>query len=105
MKCIKKWVISEPTVDPIDSNDILTDTAKFLDLDIKTVKIEDLEFVKDFTLSVKENGPVFGFVTWFDCDFSKGNKKILLSTSPYKKSTHWKQTIFYFDEPLNVQVN
>ena len=39
MKCIKKWVISEPTVDPIDSNDILTDTAKFLDLDIKTVKI------------------------------------------------------------------
>lgn len=39
MKCIKKWVVSEPTVDPIDSNDILTDSNEFLRIDIKTVKI------------------------------------------------------------------
>jgi hypothetical protein len=41
-------------------------------------------------------------VTWFDCDFSHGAKKITLSTSPYKKQTHWKQTVFYIDQPLDV---
>lgn len=43
-----------------------------------------------------------GIVTWFDCHFSHGSKTICLSTSPYKKQTHWKQTVFYFDTPLEV---
>ena len=47
-------------------------------------------------------GGFFGFVSWFDCDFSHGSKKICLSTSPYRKQTHWKQTVFYIDEPLEV---
>jgi protein arginine N-methyltransferase 1 len=41
-------------------------------------------------------------VTWFDCIFSHGQKKINLSTSPYKKQTHWKQTLFYTDKPFEV---
>lgn len=47
-------------------------------------------------------GGLYAFVTWFDCDFSHGNKKIVLTTSPYKKQTHWKQTVFYFDNPFDV---
>jgi hypothetical protein len=35
--------------------------------------------------------------------FSHGQKKIVLSTSPYKKHTHWKQTVFYVDEPIDVK--
>ena len=104
MKCIKKWVLSEPIVDPIDQNDILTDTCTFFDLDLKTCTTADLEFLKKFHLNVTMDGPVYGFVTWFDCMFSKGNKKITLSTSPYKKSTHWKQTIFYLDKPIDVSI-
>ena len=42
---------------------------------------------------------------WFDCYFSFGSKKIVLSTSPYKKSTHWKQTIFYLEKPFKVDVH
>ena len=41
-------------------------------------------------------------MSWFDCDFSHGSKKITLSTSPYKKQTHWKQTVFYVDNPIDV---
>ena len=44
-------------------------------------------------------------MTWFDTDFSKGSKTITLSTSPYRKSTHWKQTIFYLDKPLQIKQN
>jgi hypothetical protein len=48
-----------------------------------------------------------GLVAWFTVDFShayKGNSKespkkdkspIVLSTSPFKKATHWKHTLFY----------
>jgi type I protein arginine methyltransferase len=28
---------------------------------------------------------------------------VSLSTSPYKKYTHWKQTVFYFDDTINVK--
>lgn len=102
MKCIKKWVLSQPLVDPIDSKDILTNTYRYWEVDLKTVKKEDLDYTRNFNLTVDLDGKVYGFVTWFDCEFSKGTKKITLSTSPYRKSTHWKQTIFYLEKPFKV---
>jgi hypothetical protein len=61
-----------------------------------------LDYQKVFELKVVYSGKVYGFVTWFDCQFLKGVKKVTLSTSPYRKSTHWKQTIFYVKEPFDV---
>jgi len=37
MKCIQKWVLSEPLVDPIDTQDIVSNNVKFYDIDLKTV--------------------------------------------------------------------
>jgi hypothetical protein len=31
-----------------------------------------------------------GLLTWFDCWFTFGKNEVELSTSPYKKDTHWK---------------
>jgi len=53
-------------------------------------------------LNVETDGVIHGFVTWFDCLFTHGGKSINLSTSPYKKQTHWKQTIFYVEKPFEV---
>lgn len=102
MKCIQKWVLSQPLVDPIDSQDIVSNNVKIYDIDLKTVKKQDLDFSCDFQLDLEVSGIVHGFVTWFDCIFSHGVKKITLSTSPYKKQTHWKQTLFYVDSPFEV---
>lgn len=63
----------------------------------------ELDFFANFNLNIEVEGRVYGFVTWFDCLFSHGTKKITLSTSPYKKQTHWKQTVFYVDHPFNVK--
>lgn len=104
MKCIKKWVLSEPLVDPINDKDILSNTCKYYEIDLKTVTKADLDYTRNFKLKIDYEGKVYGFVTWFDCEFSKGDKKITLSTSPYKKSTHWKQTIFYLESPFKVGV-
>lgn len=95
MKCMKKWILSEPIVDPINHQDILSDEALILDLDLQTVQTKDLDFSADFSLKIQMEGGIYGLVTWFDCDFSHGHKQVILSTSPYKKHTHWKQTIFY----------
>ena len=40
MTCIKKWVLSEPLVDPIDSQYILTTNKKFYDIDLEKVTKE-----------------------------------------------------------------
>merc|ERR1711966_382684 len=39
----------------------------------------------------------------FDTPFSYLQNPILLSTSPYKKYTHWKQTVFYTEHDLYVR--
>lgn len=38
MKCIKKWVLSEPLVDPIDSKDILSSSYRYYHIDLENVK-------------------------------------------------------------------
>lgn len=38
MKCVKKWVLSEPLVDPINSEDILSNSYNYHEIDLHTVK-------------------------------------------------------------------
>lgn len=102
MKCMKKWVLSEPIVDPIDHQDILSNTMKFYDIDLEKILVADLDFNSMFNIKIEIDGWIHGFVSWFDCDFSHGKNIICLSTSPYKKQTHWKQTVFYLDKPIQV---
>ena len=37
MKCIKKWVLAEPLIDPIDHHNILSTNDNFYSMDLKTV--------------------------------------------------------------------
>jgi len=50
MKCIKKWVLSEPLVDPIDYKDILTNNCEYYTIDLKAVKKEELDYIREFNL-------------------------------------------------------
>jgi hypothetical protein len=42
------------------------------------------------------------FVVWFDAMFEGPDRTVELSTSPYSDSTHWRQSIFYIEEPVMV---
>ena len=53
-------------------------------------------------LSANVSDKVRAVTIWFDCYFTNSNNR-KLSTSPYKKSTHWKQTTFYLPEALDVK--
>uniref|UniRef100_A0A8C4SNK4 Protein arginine N-methyltransferase 6 n=1 Tax=Erpetoichthys calabaricus TaxID=27687 RepID=A0A8C4SNK4_ERPCA len=39
---------------------------------------------------------------WFSVTFQGEDKPLVLSTSPFKQETHWKQSILYLDEPVDV---
>ena len=53
MSSIKAWAMLEPLVDVVSRNQINTDAATILDIDIKTVKVSDLDFASEYRLNVR----------------------------------------------------
>ena len=103
-------VLKEPCIDFVNAyenedcyNAIISDTYKILDLDLVRMKKEDVNFATSYTLKMNQNSQASAIVAWFDCIFEDLNKKVTLSTSPFKPYTHWKNTIFYLDQPILVK--
>ena len=99
--CFKPWALREPLVDTVDAKQIMSrDPCKIFDIDINTVKKEDLDFTAKFSLVADRNDYCHGFLLYFDVTFASGHKPISFSTSPESQYTHWKQTTFYLIEDL-----
>lgn len=103
MSSIRKVAITEPLVDVVDPKQIVSSSFMVKEVDLYVAKREDLDFESPFRLVVKRNDFVQALVTYFNVDFSKCHKRIGFSTSPESQYTHWKQTVFYFDEYLTVK--
>mgnify|MGYP001162320665 FL=1 len=71
------------------------------------LKIFDFDFTKSFpetqeiklTLIPTKEGIAHAIAFWFEL---KLNPKISLSTSPFKKNTHWQQAIYSITPPLTL---
>ncbi|KAJ1677056.1 Nuclear SAM-dependent mono-and asymmetric methyltransferase [Spiromyces aspiralis] len=105
MSCIKDIALREPLVDNVDSRFINTTSCVFKEVDIMTVKKEDLIFTAPFEIKAKRNDYVHAFIAWFDIWFNASHKPVYFTTSPYGKYTHWKQTVFYTRQTLNVSTD
>jgi len=81
----------------------MSDFCCILDLDLMTMKPEDVNFSNHYSLSMQYTDKVHAIVTWFDVTFGDLQRPVVLTTSPVKKYTHWKQSIFYLDKPLDVR--
>ncbi|EGW34726.1 HNRNP arginine N-methyltransferase [Spathaspora passalidarum NRRL Y-27907] len=97
-----KTAMSEPLVDTVENNALITSSAKFFEFDINTVTKEELAFKRDFELEVLENDLCHAYIVYWDAVFP-GNEKVTLATGPMNQYTHWKQTVFYMDQVLNVR--
>jgi type I protein arginine methyltransferase len=102
MTPIKEIALSEPVVDIVDGNALVTDAVSILQLDILTCKKEDLDFSVPFTLQAQRNDYIHGLVAYFECAFTQIHKPIGFSTSPLARYTHWKQTILYLEDVITV---
>ena len=120
MSSIREVAISEPLVDCVDPNQVVTNNCCikvsfleyhfiikcfvfFQDIDLYTTTVEDLAFESNFEVSCNRNDYVHALVTYFVVEFSKCHKRTGFSTSPDSQYTHWKQTVFYLREALTVK--
>lgn len=104
MSCIKDLAISEPLVDCVESKQIATTECLLKEIDLHSVKKEDLSFEVPFRLPLKRDEYIHAFMTHFTIDFTACHTPIGFSTSPEaSKYTHWKQTVFYFPDHITGQ--
>ncbi|XP_025770126.1 protein arginine N-methyltransferase 1 [Puma concolor] len=103
MSCIKDVAIKEPLVDVVDPKQLVTNACLIKEVDIYTVKVEDLTFTSPFCLQVKRNDYVHALVAYFNIEFTRCHKRTGFSTSPESPYTHWKQTVFYMEDYLTVK--
>ncbi len=81
MSSIKKWALFEPLVDVVDTELINTEACPIFYVDLKTIKIEELDFASEYQLRVKRDDKIHAFVAWFDVFFSHSLVPVKLSTS------------------------
>lgn len=103
MSSIRKVAITEPLVDVVDPKQIVSSSFMIKEVDLYTVTKADLDFTSPFHLIVKRNDFVQALVTFFNVEFTKCHKRLGFSTSPESPYTHWKQTVFYFDDYMTVK--
>ncbi len=91
MKHIQSLALTEPLVDVVESNSIVSDSIAFQTIDLYTVKIEDLTFKVPFTITATRDDYIHAFVSYFDIAFTASHTPLTFSTGPASRYTHWKQ--------------
>merc|ERR1711973_411233 len=103
MSAIRQIALSEPLVDVVEAKQVVTDSCMMKEIDLKTVKVEELNFKVPFTIRSRRNDYIHAFVCFFNVEFSACHKRTGFSTGPESRYTHWKQTVFYLNETLTVK--
>ncbi|XP_056655104.1 protein arginine N-methyltransferase 8 isoform X1 [Monodelphis domestica] len=103
MTCIRDVAMREPLVDIVDPKQVVTNACLIKEVDIYTVKTEELSFTSAFCLQIQRNDYIHALVTYFNIEFTKCHKKMGFSTAPDAPYTHWKQTVFYLEDYLTVR--
>lgn len=103
MSAIRTVALNEPLVDVVESRQVVTDSCKLKDIDLNTVKVEELNFTCPFSISSRRNDYVHAFVAYFTVEFSPCHKRTGFSTGPESRYTHWKQTVFYMVDSITIK--
>ena len=94
MSCIRDIALTEPLVDTVDPKSIVSNSSLIKEIDITTMKLDDLSFSSPFHLQVKRNDYVHAFVTYFNIEFSACHKKVGFSTGKSPKNKKNYRSIF-----------
>lgn len=96
---------SDITVNSVGVEDVLSHPARFAELDLHAVTVEELRAVRgQFRCECFGSAAVNALCVWFTVTFPCPEKPqaLVLSTSPFKPETHWKQAVLYLDAPVDV---
>ncbi|RDX67073.1 putative protein arginine N-methyltransferase 6, partial [Mucuna pruriens] len=130
----KQCAFEEPSVETITHENVLALPHEVKCVDCYSITIPELESVRNkFKFYSLAKAPLHGFAFWFDVDFNqpvspkpvsfhlpgssvdkdpvvstiknRRDPALLLSTAPERPSTHWKQTLIYFYNPIELEKN
>lgn len=86
---------------------MMCEAVKVFHLDMHHDSAEVLErIVSPFHFKLKKSGVIHGFGTWFDSGFRSSRSEedsIVLTTSPFGESTHWRNVTFVLEEQVSLQ--
>ncbi|KAI3447095.1 hypothetical protein Pfo_003760 [Paulownia fortunei] len=102
MSCIRKQSISEPLVDTVEQNQIVTNCQLLKTMDISKMAAGDASFTAPFKLVAERDDYIHALVAYFDVSFTKCHKLMGFSTGPKSRATHWKQTVLYLEDVLTI---
>merc|ERR1712241_1401950 len=88
MSSIRKVAVSEPLVDVVDRNQVVTGNCLLKEIDIQTLKKEEIPFEAPFHLQIRRNDYVQALVTFFNIEFTHCHKRVGFSTAPGAPYTH-----------------
>lgn len=103
---IKNSDLSECVIDTIDASQLVHEPQLVQGIDLRTVRIEDLQSMRASCLFDIDNTCIIsGFCFWFDCYFSSAHHafkspSVRLTTGPSTAKTHWKQTLVFLPEDI-----
>lgn len=103
MSCIKSVALTEPLVDTVDPEQVMTTVCAAFPVDTSTITVEELSFAVPFRLTAIREDYCHALVAYFDIEFSHCLKPISFVTGPHVKPTHWKQTVLYLDKALAME--
>merc|ERR1719427_637538 len=110
MNSMKKKTKYEAQITVMNERQVASKLQELIKWDLKTCSISDLSFSSQIDLRSTIDGQIHGIIASFDCEMITrpkddiGEKPIVLSTSPLNPPTHWKQTAFLIENPVNVSV-
>ncbi|CAG2109966.1 unnamed protein product, partial [Medioppia subpectinata] len=107
MSSMKSEVIKDALIESISSDVIATSVCVVKKFDLMQCLLEETQhFETDFQLVSQSDGNIIAIIGWFDCNFDLEalEHKVILSTSPFSESTHWKQTVFLLKKPIITKI-
>jgi len=102
MSVIKEMAFTEPLVETVDSNTVMTTPCLLAEFDVGTMKQSEVDFSSKFNIEAIRDDYCHALLVYFDIEFSKCHKPVHFSTGPHAQYTHWKQTIFYLRDDLTI---
>lgn len=96
--------MEDPLVDTVNNRSVVSTHHKLIEFDLNHVKKSQLSFKRNFQVRANRRDMAHGLLAWFDIVFPSDSPKnvVRFSTGPHASYTHWKQTLFYFDDVLEL---
>ncbi|KAI8519131.1 Protein arginine N-methyltransferase 3 [Branchiostoma belcheri] len=104
MTCMRSEVTREGSVEEIDPKTVMSEPSLIKMVDCCSASVPELDFTADFSLKATRDGTCTGIGGYFDIMFEKNcSNKVYFSTAPNCKQTHWKQTLFLLEKPVELK--